>query len=162
MTPKDNLPPEHFRSRFHEINMQFLSYQAVYTDGSKIGPATSAAAIISPHNLQQQLPDGSSIYTAELQAIYLALDHISYDTSHNYIIYSDSMSALKAIAACKIDNPLLIKIVSQLHNIRLQTNILFCWIPSHVGIVGNEMADQAAKAALSLPVGCSGLLASDI
>ena len=28
---------------------------------------------------------------------------------------------------------------------------IFCWVPSHTGIVGNEKADSAAKSALELP-----------
>ena len=31
-------------------------------------------------------------------------------------------------------------------------NIKFCWVPSYIGIRGNEQADGAAKAALTLPV----------
>ena len=30
-------------------------------------------------------------------------------------------------------------------------DIMFCWVPSHIGIRGNEKADSAAKSALALP-----------
>ena len=29
--------------------------------------------------------------------------------------------------------------------------IIFCWVPSHIGIRGNESADSAARSALDLP-----------
>jgi len=41
-------------------------------------------------------------------------------------------------------------------------NIVLCWIPSHTGIRGNEKADSAAKAALSLSVTPMKLTASEI
>ena len=45
------------------------------------------------------LPDKSSIFSAELHALYLALDRVETadDDERNFIIFSDSKSALQAI-----------------------------------------------------------------
>ena len=46
----------------------------------------------------QRIPDDSSIFTAEAKAIDLALDFISTcDANNKFIIFSDSLSVLKAM-----------------------------------------------------------------
>jgi len=163
ITMKNTTAPHVLRSRFGEISLQYPDHQPIFTDGSKVGSHVAAAAIIPPHTLQQRLPDGSSIYSAELTAIQIAITHITQQQEQrNYIIFSDSQSALKAIANATIDNTIIADILTKLHDRTTTQKIIFCWIPSHVGIKGNEAADQAAKAALSLPICNATIPASDL
>ena len=122
----------------------------------------AAAAVTSNNTLYKCLPDNSSIYSAELTAILLALSHIQSNPNTNYIILSDSQSALKAIDSRNLDHPHILSIYQSIHPFNTKVDIIFCWVPSHVGIPGNELADQAAKEALNLPDSPDSIIHSDL
>ena len=43
----------------------------------------------------------------------------------------------------------ILKLLTQIHELQA-SEVVFCWVPGHIGITGNEKADRAAKSALSL------------
>ena len=58
-------------------------------------------------------------------------------------------SALQALGKLKTYHPPLMQIHDLLHKMNAdQEEIVFMWVPGHVGIRGNEAADTAAKKAL--------------
>ena len=91
-------------------------------------------------------------FPAEVKAIDFALNHIEQDAYWRYIIYTDSISAMKALEGEKTDNPLVVNLLEKLSRLCEGTDIVFCWLPSYIGISGNEESDKAAKDALSLEV----------
>ena len=59
------------------------------------------------------------------------------------------MSCLQAICYHKLEKAGILEILEKCHALQVEGKIVqFCWVPSHVGIVGNEKADRAANAAL--------------
>ena len=69
------------------------------------------------------------------------------------VIFSDLLSSLQAIHSFNIDKDLMQKFIKE-YSVQTKQGktIALCWIPSHVGIPGNEKADSAAKDGLSLSV----------
>ena len=123
----------------------------IYTDGS-VSDKAVAAAIIDDHSSIEHLPDESSIFSAELHALYLALKRVETtdDNESNFIIFSDSKSAAQAIWDKDWTHPLVLKVLEHLHWLVQcqEKRVLFYWVSSHVSIRGNEKAVAAAKAGL--------------
>ena len=131
----------------------FTDYTHIFTDGFKDGDKTAAAFICQSFEFSKCLPDKASIFTAELEAIVSALRYIKITTKNNkFIVFGDSTSALQALLS-KWDHPTvqaIMRFLVFLHTVH--KTVIFCWLPSHIGISGNERADSAAKAALQKDV----------
>ena len=82
-----------------------------------------------------------------------ALHYIKITTKNNkLVVFGDSKSALQALLSMW-DHPTVQTIMRFFSFLAYCTKtVIFCWIPSHMGISGNERADSAAKAALQKDV----------
>ncbi|XP_071521480.1 uncharacterized protein [Panulirus ornatus] len=125
---------------------------AYFTDGSvnQTGEGRSGAAIHTQgHTRLWRLSNGCSTLQTELVAISKALEHAATSHSKPVIIHTDSKSSVQALQHSRPkDIKLVTSILAQLQELRRQGRpVTIHWIPSHVGIEGNETADEAAKAA---------------
>ena len=139
-------------SLHNEVKDTFRDYDFHYTDGSVSDDKAAAAAVIDNYSSIEPLPNKASIFSAELHALYQALDKVETagDNERHFVIFSDSKSALQAILGQDWTHPLVLKVLECLHWLvqYQEKRILFYWIPSHFGINGNEKADATAKAGL--------------
>ena len=111
---------------------------------------TVCAAVLNKIIHKKALPMESSIFTAEICAIDLALNIISRDEHNQFIIFSDSLSVLTSLENKMLENPLIVKLLSRLDSMSSHKKIILGLIPSYIGVRGNERADSAAKSALDL------------
>ena len=114
-----------------------------YTDGSKTANGTASAYTIDGDTKNTKLPELSTIYTAELHAIYAAIKDAINKTFTKITIFTDSRSTIQGIMKYGNDHPIIVKIKDKANQSNIQITI--CWVPSHCGILGNETADEAAR-----------------
>ena len=163
---KEKTSPEVYYKQFYEIlKDKYKDYDRIYTDGSKDDDAVSSASVPLNKKVKEQsqrIPSAASIFTAEANAIDMALDAINKINNINCLILTDSLSCLMALKSSDTKNPIILKLKLKMHRILSRgVNISLVWIPSHVGIEGNEMADELAKLSLknedikNLKVPCS-------
>ena len=138
---------QNFRAHRHEVDIE------MYTDGSKcesgVGAGFGAIANRPANGFSgRRLHPMASVFTAELAAIKFALISLKIYDNKSCVIYSDSRSALQAIQKLCSQVKLVREICELIAELSRQgVTVLFCWIPSHIGIEGNELADASAKRA---------------
>lgn len=144
---KDNVAPNHLKLLFtHHLHEEHGNTSHIYTDGSKTNNGVACAAHQLNRNIVQILPQQASIFTAELYAILNALKIIEQNNHGEYTIFSDSKSAIDAIKQYNNHNPIITKIFEWLINLFARQRVVtLCWVPSHVGVKGNEEADKLAN-----------------
>ena len=149
---KEDLIPSVSRARAIEHLSSYEGHTLTFTDGSKTEDGVGCAFICGQDTRSFTLPQHSSVFTSELVAISKALCFIEVSDEVMHLILSDSLSSLLALRAFTPDNPLIQDILKRLTSLgRAGKYVKFCWIPSHVGIHGNELADAAARRAASAP-----------
>ena len=115
---KSETNPLVIQQHFAEIKSLKPDYATVYTDGSKDGERVASAAVFGDRASTRRLPSSSSIFTAEARAIILGLQFIAASNKSKFIICSDSLSCLLAFENAKIKNPLILKILHIIRNLK--------------------------------------------
>jgi ribonuclease HI len=145
--PKIGTPDVCFTVLFSEIRKsRYVGFIEIYTDGSKSDEGVGSAAVCRETVRSQTLPTEASIYSAEAYAIHLALSIVRERSETKYVIMSDSSSVLYSMGNPTQNHPLIRKLQHDIAALRDERKLVeLFWIPGHVGITGNESADQAAK-----------------
>ena len=142
---KTKTHPITFQENFLNIQNNFPNHHHIYTDGSKQEMKVGCVAIFQNQELLKRLPSESSIYSAEVIAIDLVMNIIANHKSSKFIIYSDSKSVLQAPQNKDSLTPLITRLLDKMNTLSKNNSIILTWIPSHIGIQGNERADRAAE-----------------
>lgn len=134
------------KSQFQNtIQHSFPNHTKIYTDASKSDHGVGLAVVKDDEIIQHKLPIITSIFSAENYAIFVGVQLANTLETNDILIISDSLSTLLALKNTSSKNEIISNIQACL--IRSKKNIEFMWVPSHIGIIGNEKADKYADQA---------------
>ena len=147
-----DLPPDAIQQVFLQHLHDFYPDHVVfYTDGSKCENGTGCAFVRDASENAFALPAIASVFTAELYALFRCMDHILSSRTRRHVIFSDSLSSIQALSAFEThptSSHILELIRRRMYRAHCRgKSVTIAWVPSHVGISGNERADRCAKSA---------------
>ncbi|GBM29165.1 hypothetical protein AVEN_50201-1 [Araneus ventricosus] len=148
------VPFKNIPSRQKLINLDSKISNAdyeIYTDGSRIENETGFAVCILKDEINIQnylfkLNTFNSLFQAELAAIEFAVNW-AVKEKVKVNIHTDSLSSISAINSANTRSEFVNKVKSNIFKAKNMVGL--SWVKAHVGIPGNELADQQAKLAIT-------------
>ena len=131
-------------------------YLRIYTDGSLIGKHGKAGAGVHCELFSHYISVGENktSFDGEIKAIHMALQQLLLRplAFKKAVFLVDSKSAIQSIASNRQPIDSTVKETKDAINLlsKQGKTIILQWIPSHVGISGNETADLLAKKGTTL------------
>ena len=128
---------------------------AVYTDGSGLDGNIGYGYRISTNKNQTKiannsgsLPNFCTVFQVEVVAITQACIKMTElnVTDKNIYIFTDSLSAIKALNQLRISNSTILDCLSRINEVVANNSVSLNWVPGHSNIPGNEVADGLSKA----------------
>ena len=144
------------RSSFQTGN-DCLENTRIYTDGSKMKGRVGAGFVVmtcpqTDHTESFFLGTDPTVFQAEVVAVDKAAEWATEHTEQlcllpqqPLIFLSDSQAALQALDAPSCRSKTVASCVEKLDKLAKKVRVCLRWIKAHVGHVGNEKADAAAK-----------------
>ena len=150
---------KHYNVNMESINGKSKHRQhseyTIYTDGSKKREGTGGGFVVhhkkNPiHTQSFQLEDYTTVYQAELEAIYQACNYMEENFENlkpKFVkILTDSQAALITLNNIDFTSSTALKTAEALENIAWRVKgCTIAWLRAHIGTEGNEAADEAAK-----------------
>lgn len=132
-----------------ELNEKYALWYKIFTDGSKNGENRGVAFFSREHSSCFKIKGDVCIMTLELIAIAEAITFAAGVSSTSIVIFCDSKSALQHLARCASafrGLPIAFTVLQKIYAfLKSRRQIRLQWVPSHIGLMGNEEADRLAK-----------------
>lgn len=125
---------------FLETMNKYQNHTKIYTDGSVKEDEVGCGVHNETQDTPIKLNKMNTIFSAESYAL-LTATRIVPNNGEQAVIFTDSASCIAALNKGNSNNPWIEMIQTEAKD----KDITYCWIPSHVGIEGNEKADKIAE-----------------